>query len=195
MGTSQLNSCFDLNNDGYVTMPYLVKTPEILVDVIRAKTTEFISIEDTVTITGSLIANGAFKYSSSTISYNAPFENNIGQIDLVGASGNYTGFNQKGIATPTFNTRSVGTKVSLYPQVNTSSTDVDYAIGIAGSTLWFSIPSVECAVRWFINTNVIIVLANLGLIVNNQLYRADTGTSAINTPQTITLAQILTRMI
>ena len=195
MGTSQLNSCFDLNNDGYVTMPYLVKTPEILVDVIRAKTTEFISIEDTVTITGSLIANGAFKYSSSTISYNAPFENNIGQIDLVGASGNYTSFNQKGIATPTFNPRSVGTKVSLYPQVNTSSTDVDYAIGIAGSTLWFSIPSVECAVRWFINTNVIIVLSNLGLIVNNQLYRAYTGTSAINTPQTITLAQILTHMI
>lgn len=141
-----------------------------MVDVIRAKTTDFISIEDNVTITGNPIVNGAFKFSLFNVSYNSPFDNTVGQLDLNGATGNYISFNHHGTATPTCNTRSVGITVLLYPQVSTSSTDVDYAIVIAGSTVWFSIPSVACAFRWFINTHVISVLTNLGLIVNNQLY-------------------------
>jgi hypothetical protein len=62
-----------------------------------------------------------------------------GQIYLNGASGNRIDFNTSGIAAPSFTTRSLGTKLVLYPVVN--ATNVDYAIGIDSSTLWFSIPT------------------------------------------------------
>lgn len=48
-------------------------------------------------------------------------------------------FNDYGVAAPTTSTRSLGTKLVLYPGVNATKTD--YAIGIEDYTLWFSVPS------------------------------------------------------
>lgn len=58
-------------------------------------------------------------------------------------------FNTEGVAVPSFTTRSLGTKIVLYPQV--SATSSDYAIGIAGSTFWHSIPQATNAFsyRWY----------------------------------------------
>jgi hypothetical protein len=60
-----------------------------------------------------------------------------GQLYLNGATGNRIDFNTNGIAAPTFTTRSAGTKIVLYP--NVSATLVDFALGIEGNTLWYSI--------------------------------------------------------
>ena len=56
-----------------------------------------------------------------------------GQIYLNGTTGNRIEFNSSGIAAPTFTTRSVGTKILLFTQLNAFS--VDYAFGIDNNTL------------------------------------------------------------
>ena len=83
----------------------------------------------------------------------------------------------------------------LYPQVSTSATGVDYAVGIAGSTLWNSIPSLTCSFKWFVETMATSVLTNMGLIVNNQTYRAHSTSATLNTTQTITIAQMFEHII
>jgi hypothetical protein len=61
-----------------------------------------------------------------------------GQILLDGTSGNRIDWNDAGTAAPSFTTRSVGTKLTLYPALGASA--VDYAIGVNAATLWNSIP-------------------------------------------------------
>ena len=85
--------------------------------------------------------------------------NGAGQIYLNGASGNRIDFSIAGINAPTTTTRSVGTKIVLYPTV--SATDVDYAIGIESSTLWFSIPTNTAnSFKWYGGTTVQMELTN-----------------------------------
>jgi len=47
-------------------------------------------------------------------------------------------FNINGVAPPSTSTRSIGTKLVLYPEVSSSRTD--FALGIEGYALWYSIP-------------------------------------------------------
>ena len=61
-----------------------------------------------------------------------------GQIYLNGATGNRIDFNTNGVAAPAFTTRSVGTKIVLYPSLAGSA--MDYALGINTSTFWLSVP-------------------------------------------------------
>lgn len=60
------------------------------------------------------------------------------QIQLNAGTSNMITYNTNGIAAPSVSSRSAGTKIVFYPQV--SATEVDYAMGINGSTLWYSIP-------------------------------------------------------
>lgn len=64
--------------------------------------------------------------------------NGGGQIYLNGANGNRIDFNTSGIGAPTFTTRSVGTKMVLYPGITAST--VDYALGIDSQRFWLSVP-------------------------------------------------------
>ena len=89
--------CLTIATDGNITIPYLLKTPEIMLDIIRALTAQQITIDDNVTIIGNIVVNGVFKYSSSNVVYTAPFDNNLGQSYLNGANGNYIGFNKHGL--------------------------------------------------------------------------------------------------
>ena len=59
----------------------------------------------------------------------------------------------------------------MYPQITTSTSDVDYAIGMAGSTLWNSVPNIACSFKWFIGVATSSVLTGLGFIVNSYIYR------------------------
>ncbi|MBK8659328.1 MAG: tail fiber domain-containing protein [Bacteroidetes bacterium] len=74
------------------------------------------------------------------------------QIYMNSATSNMFLFNTNGVAAPAFTTRSAGTKVIFYPQV--SATTVDYAMGIAGSTLWSSVPEATSTYshRWYSGT-------------------------------------------
>ena len=76
--------CLNIATDGNVTMPYVVKASEIMVDITRALTVEQITIDDNVSISRSLVVNGVFNYSSSNVAYTAPVDSNLGQIFLNG---------------------------------------------------------------------------------------------------------------
>ncbi len=83
-----------------------------------------------------------------------------GQIYLNGATGNRIDFNTNGVGAPAFTTRSVGTKLVLYPAISGSS--VDYAFGIEGSTLWSSVFDSTASFRWYAGTTNIATLSGTG---------------------------------
>jgi hypothetical protein len=83
-----------------------------------------------------------------------------GQLYLNGATGNRIDFNTSGVAAPTVGTRSLGTKIVLYPGVGASSTD--YAIGIEGATLWQSVDSSAAQFKWYASATNIATLSGGG---------------------------------
>ena len=89
-----------------------------------------------------------------------------GQIFLNGATGNRIDFNTNGVAPPSFvfaTARSSGTKIVLYPQAGASS--VDYALGIDGNTLWYSVPTTSQQHRWYAATTQLADLKGTGELV------------------------------
>lgn len=90
---------------------------------------------------------------------------NQGQIYLNGASGNRIDWNTNGVSAPTFTTRSVGTKLTLYPALTGSQ--VDYALGINSATLWSSIPTNSSSFyfKWYGGTTEVASLDGVGNLV------------------------------
>jgi hypothetical protein len=89
----------------------------------------------------------------------------VGQIYLNGASSNLIEYNDNGFAAPTTGTRSAGTKIVLYPGIN--STQTDYAIGIETFTMWHSVPTssfsgVPTNFKWYAGTTNIATLTGIG---------------------------------
>jgi hypothetical protein len=85
-----------------------------------------------------------------------------GQIYLNGATGNRIDFNGNGVAAPAFTTRSAGTKIVLYPQLDASN--VDYAFGIDNGTLWSSVPTTSQQFKWYAGTTNIATLSGTGVL-------------------------------
>ena len=84
-------------------------------------------------------------------------------------------FNQVGISPPTFNTRSLGSKIVFYP--NISSNTLDYSIGVESQALWFSNSGTN-GFKWYNNsTSSNMILNNTGLAINtfnvNPIYTLD----------------------
>ena len=109
------------------------------------------------TVTGNITTNGQListKTGSATTGE--------GQLYLNGATNNRIDFNTNGVAAPTANTRSTGTKVVLYPALSGSQTD--YALGIDSATLWSSVPvnSSSFKFKWYGNTTEIASLDGAG---------------------------------
>jgi hypothetical protein len=69
-----------------------------------------------------------------------------------------------GTGAPTFTTRSVGTKLTLYPAIGGSS--ADYAIGINSATLWSSIPTnaSDHYFKWYGGTTEVASLSGTGVL-------------------------------
>ena len=88
--------------------------------------------------------------------------NDTGQIFLNGSNGNRIDWNTEGVGAPTFTTRSVGTKLTLYPTLGASA--VDYAIGINSGTFWNSIPGNDAGqfFRWYGGTTEVANLSGTG---------------------------------
>jgi hypothetical protein len=84
-----------------------------------------------------------------------------GQLFLNSATGNRIDFNQIGVAAPTSTTRSVGTKIVLYPALTGSA--VDYAMGIDSSTFWQSVDSSGAQFKWYAGTTQVASLTGAGL--------------------------------
>jgi hypothetical protein len=88
-----------------------------------------------------------------------------GQIYLNGATGNRIDFNLNGVSSPTFNTRSLGTKIVLNPNISLFASD--YAFGIDTNTLWYSIPQSINTLqhRWYAGTTQLMDLKGTGELV------------------------------
>jgi hypothetical protein len=68
-----------------------------------------------------------------------------GQLYLNGATGNRIDFAATGVGPPATTTRSLGTKIVLYP----SLAPADFAIGIDNSTLWTSVSTTTASFKWY----------------------------------------------
>ena len=83
-----------------------------------------------------------------------------GQIYLNGTLGNRIDFNNTGIAVPSLNARSLGTKLVLFPSVSTST--ADFAIGVELGAIWNSIGATTSAFKWYTNATNIATLSGNG---------------------------------
>jgi len=103
-----------------------------------------------------------------------------GQIYLNGTTGNRIDFNQNGVAAPTFTTRSVGTKIVLYPNIGAST--VDFAFGIDSNTLWSSVQDSAQQFKWYAGTTNVASLSGTGTFTVNgtgqNIIAAESGTSS-----------------
>jgi hypothetical protein len=121
------------------------------------------AVTNGVYTTGNQTVGGVKTFSSQIISTAAnSTSTGGGQIYLNGATGNRIDFAGVGYNVPTFTTRSVGTKIVLYPALGASS--VDYAIGIEASTLWSSIPGTAYQFKWYAGTTSVADLNGAGVL-------------------------------
>ena len=134
-----------------------------------------LSVVRNINASGIITAAGQFQSTQANSTTTG-----AGQIYLNGATGNRIDFNMNGVAAPAFTTRSVGTKIVLYPSLNASA--VDYAFGIDNSTLWYSIPDTNHQFKWYAGTTNIATLSGTG---NLTIGGAVSGSTA--TPTNINL--------
>jgi hypothetical protein len=84
-----------------------------------------------------------------------------GQIYLNGTPSNRIDFGTAGAGLPTFNTRSPGTKICLYPSLN--ATNVDFSMGIASATFWQSVGASTNRFEWYAGITNIATISGLGV--------------------------------
>jgi len=104
---------------------------------------------------------GGAKTFTAALTASALLNANAG-IDLMGGSTNLILYNINGTGFPTFTSRSVGTKIALFPD-ETGST-VDYGIGIGSSTLWESVPNSAAQFQWYAGTTAVATLSGAGAL-------------------------------
>ncbi len=106
-------------------------------------------------ITGDIGVSG-----NTTLSGDLTINGGGQAILLNGPTANYINYGQTGFGAPSFNTRSVGTKLVLFD--NLSATSADYAIGIESSTLWNSVPTTSQQFKWYGGTTLAALLSGGG---------------------------------
>lgn len=111
---------------------------------------------NTMTLATSGVLSGRF--DSATAGSIGP------AVSVSGVAGwlSFSNTSAAGVGAPTFSTRSIGTKVILYPGLSASS--ADYAIGIESNTFWASVPTTAHAFKWYAGTTQLLQLASTALL-------------------------------
>ncbi|MHC1703669.1 MAG: tail fiber domain-containing protein [Tenuifilaceae bacterium] len=84
------------------------------------------------------------------------------KIFLNSTTSNMIKFNDYGVAAPTTTTRSLGTKLVLYPGISTTYTD--YALGIEDWTMWLSVPNSSNLFKFYAGTAEIMRIQGNGKV-------------------------------
>jgi len=142
-------------------------------------------------LTGAIGANIANTGTFTTITTTAAGSTTVGQLTLNGATSNRIDFANVGLGDPSTSSRSAGTKITLWPQIDGSG--VDYAIGLTSGVLWNSVHDETKLFRWFANANSVATLTGTGnFTVSNQLLGYHTGAIGANAPNSVVATSITT---
>jgi hypothetical protein len=118
-------------------------------------------------VAGTIEGEAALQFSNPTLSFTGTGSPTTGasQIYLNGGTSNRIDFNQTGAGAPAFTTRSVGTKITLYPNISASTVDIGLGYMADGGvpSMWYSIlqPTANGAFYWYAGTTQIMALVNL----------------------------------
>ena len=143
-----------------------------------------------MSIGATTAATGAFTTISASNRFTTTFQSTTadggGSIYLSNATNSRIDFVASGVASPAFTTRSVGTKIVLYP--NLGSAAVDYAIGIESGTMWSSVATTAQQFLWYGGTTVAMTLSGAGALSATSFTGATSGahngTVGATTPST-----------
>jgi len=138
------------SNLGNITSDNINVNTNLFADIIKPNTNTLVTVDESLTVHGQFQINNRLNNATA----------GQGQIYLNGGTGNRIDFNNNGVALPTLTNRSVGTKLLLYPSLN--STTSDFAIGIGGSELWSTIGASVDSFKWYAGGNNIATLSGTG---------------------------------
>lgn len=98
-------------------------------------------------------------------------------IVLSNSTRNTLFFNSVGVNSPTFSTRSIGSKIVLSPQITSSS--LDYALGVENNNAWYSVPNIGNGYKWYQGTfNSMSLKENSTLQLNTTTISVNSTTAA-----------------
>ena len=135
-------------------------------------------------------SSGAFTtgaVTATTLTLNGGGSTTSAQLTFSGATNNWITFGTTGVAAPAFTTRSAGTKIVLYSQID--GTNADYAFGIESGTLWRSVPTTSQSHKWYGGTTLAATLTGAGAFTAVGAISGTTLTSTVATgtaPLTVT---------
>jgi len=143
--------------------------------------------------TGNATFNGTL--ASTTLTLNGSGSTTDAQLRINGATNNWIDFGTNGVAAPSFTTRSLGTKIVLYPNISAST--VDFAIGVQAATMWYSVQNTAAQFNWYGGTTVSATLtgagnfAATGTVTGTQLIsNIATGTAPLSVTSTTTVTNL-----
>jgi hypothetical protein len=109
-----------------------------------------------------------------------------GDISLYNSTSNMIGWRQAGVAVPSVTTRSVGTKLLLYPDI--SGVSVDMAIGVQGTGMWQSVRTSSDSFFWYGGATQISSLSGAGLFTTVSLSIGSSTPSTVSSTGVLTVA-------
>jgi hypothetical protein len=117
-------------------------------------------------------------YSPTFVSSKAWNGNNgEGGLYLTGTTGVRIDFDSVGGGVPTFTTRSLGTRLMLFPGIGPAA--VDYAIGLENLYIWNSVPTSDYGFKWYGGTTNIATLSGSGTFSLNRSWGSTDGSGQI----------------
>lgn len=121
-----------------------------------------VTMNNGLTVNSTLSATGLATFSG-------------GDVRLTNTSSNTLQWYSYGVGSPSFNSRSAGTKAIYWSQVGPFY--VDYAVGIEASTLWHSVPdsTSQYQFKWYGGTSVAALLTGAGALTLSAGLSATTG--------------------
>jgi hypothetical protein len=157
-------------------------------------------ISGAATIGGTLNVTGATTLSSLSVSGTSTLSGGLtlgtltlnnatgAQLSLTGSTSSWINIGgTTGVAAPTFTTRSAGSKLVLYENIGAAS--AGYAIGIEGSTMWFSTDTTSSGYKWYGGTTAHTTLSGAGALVLSST--CQTTSLGVGTAASGTSGQIL----
>ena len=107
----------------------------------------------------TLLLTSNINISNSSNNYSAT-SGGFGLTNDVVMSANQLYFTASGAATPTLNSRGVGSKIVLYPTIGANTGD--YSIGIESSNMWLQVPTINTGYKFYQGTTSSMVISSSG---------------------------------